>query len=318
MLIDFFYTLRAAKLPVSVREYLNVLEALQANVVGPASDSCSIDDFYHLSRTVMVKDEKHYDKFDKAFGAYFKGVEMLTDFTKEVPLEWLQKVLEKELTPEQIAAIEKMGWDELMETLKKRLEEQKERHEGGNKWIGTGGTSPFGNGGQNPQGIRIGGKGGQRSAVKVWEQRAYRDYDILDTYEAGMVLTGSEVKSLREGNAQIAEGYARVQRGEMWIDGIHIPPYTNAIGFGAHDPDRERKLLLNRAEIDKLDMRTAQGGLTIVPLRLYWKNGRAKIELGLAKGRTKGDKRQHMAERDADREMQTEFNRANKYGDGHH
>jgi len=95
MLIDFFYTLRAAKLPVSVREYLNVLEALQANVVGPASDACSIDDFYHLSRTLMVKDEKHYDKFDKAFGAYFKGVEMLTDFTKEVPLEWLQKNIRK-------------------------------------------------------------------------------------------------------------------------------------------------------------------------------------------------------------------------------
>ena len=146
-------------------------------------------------------------------------------------------------------------------------------------------------------------------------KRAYRDYDILDTYEAGMVLTGSEVKSLREGgNAQIAEGYARVQRGEMWLDGIHIPPYTNAIGFGAHDPDRTRKLLMNRAEIDKLDARVAQGGLTVVPLRLYWKEGRAKIEIGLAKGRTKGDKRQHMAERDADREIQTAFNRANKYG----
>jgi SsrA-binding protein len=101
----------------------------------------------------------------------------------------------------------------------------------------------------------------------------------------------------------------------MWLDGIHIPPYTNAIGFGAHEPDRQRKLLLNRAEIDKLDQRVAQGSLTIVPLRLYWKDGRAKIELGLAKGRTKGDKRQHMAERDADREIQTEFNRANKYGD---
>lgn len=146
-------------------------------------------------------------------------------------------------------------------------------------------------------------------------KRAYRDYDILDTYEAGMVLTGSEVKSLREGNAQIAEGYAKVQDGEMWLDGIHIPPYTNAIGYGAHDPDRTRKLLLNRAEIDKLDARTAQGGLTIVPLRLYWKEGRVKMELGLAKGRTKGDKRQHMAERDADREMMTAFNRANKYGD---
>jgi SsrA-binding protein len=144
-------------------------------------------------------------------------------------------------------------------------------------------------------------------------KRAYRDYEILDTYEAGMVLTGSEVKSLREGNAQIAAGYARVRRGEMWIDGIHIPPYTNAIGFGAHEPGRERKLLLNRSEIDKLDMRTAQGGLTIIPLRLYWKDGRAKMELGLAKGRTKGDKRHNLAERDADREIETAFNRAQKY-----
>jgi uncharacterized protein with von Willebrand factor type A (vWA) domain len=107
MLIDFFYTLRAAKVPVSVREYLTLLEALQANVVGPTADSCSIDDFYHLSRTVMVKDEKHFDKFDKAFGAYFKGVEMLTDFTKDVPLDWLQKILEKELTPEQKRPLKK-------------------------------------------------------------------------------------------------------------------------------------------------------------------------------------------------------------------
>ena len=183
MLIDFFYTLRSAKLPVSVKEYLTLLEALQANVVGPNSDASSMDDFYHLSRMILVKDEKHFDKFDKAFGAYFKGVEMLTDFTADVPLEWLKKTLENELTPEQKAAIEKMGWDELMETLKKRLEEQKERHQGGNKWIGTGGTSPFGNGGYNPQGIRIGGKGANKSAIKVWEQRAYQDYD--DAVELG-------------------------------------------------------------------------------------------------------------------------------------
>ena len=183
MLIDFFYTLRSAKLPVSVKEYLTLLEALQANVVGPNSDASSMDDFYHLSRMILVKDEKHFDKFDKAFGAYFKGVEMLTDFTADVPLEWLKKALENELTPEQKAAIEKMGWDELMETLKKRLEEQKERHQGGNKWIGTGGTSPFGNGGYNPQGIRIGGKGANKSAIKVWEQRAYQDYD--DAVELG-------------------------------------------------------------------------------------------------------------------------------------
>jgi uncharacterized protein with von Willebrand factor type A (vWA) domain len=204
MLIDFFYTLRAAKLPVSVKEYLTLLEALQAQVVGPGSDACSLDDFYFLSRLILVKDEKHYDKFDRAFGAYFKGVEMLTDFTKEVPLEWLEKILQKELTPEQKAAIEKMGWDELMETLKKRLEEQKERHEGGSKWIGTGGTSPFGNGGYNPQGIRIGGKGGNRSAVKVWDQRSYRDYD--DTQELGTRNIKVALRRLRrfarEGSAE--------------------------------------------------------------------------------------------------------------------
>ncbi len=204
MLIDFFYTLRAAKLPVSVKEYLTLLEALKKQVVGPGSDACSLDDFYFLSRLILVKDEKHYDKFDRAFGAYFKGVEMLTDFTKDVPLDWLEKILQKELTPEQKAAIEKMGWDELMETLKKRLEEQKERHEGGNKWIGTGGTSPFGNGGYNPQGIRIGGKGGNKSAVKVWDQRSYRDYD--DTQELGTRNIKVALRRLRrfarEGSAE--------------------------------------------------------------------------------------------------------------------
>ena len=178
MLIDFFYTLRAARLPVSVKEFLTLLDALRQGVIGP-----SVDDFYHLARLTLVKDEALFDKFDRAFAAYFKGVEMLTDFGKEVPLDWLQKVLEKELSPEEKAAIEKMGWDELMETLKKRLEEQKERHEGGNRWIGTGGTSPFGNGGYNPQGVRIGGQGRNKSAVKVWEQRAYRDYD--DSLELG-------------------------------------------------------------------------------------------------------------------------------------
>ena len=178
MLINFFYTLRAAKLPVSIREYLTLIEALKAGVIGP-----SVDEFYFLSRTTLVKDETQFDKFDRAFSAYFKGVELVTDFTKDIPLEWLKKTLERELTPEQKAAIEKMGWDELMETLKKRLEEQKGRHEGGNKWIGTGGTSPYGHGGYNPEGVRIGGKGGNRSAVKVWEQRAYADYD--DSLELG-------------------------------------------------------------------------------------------------------------------------------------
>ena len=206
MLIDFFYTLRSAKLPVSVKEYLSLLEAVQAGVVGPESDGrYGVDDFYYLSRTALVKDEKHYDKFDRAFAAYFKGVELLADFTKDIPLEWLRKNLELELSPEEKAKIEKMGWDELMETLKKRFEEQKERHEGGNRMIGTGGTSPFGANGYNPQGIRIGQeKGRNRSAVKVWDQRAYKDYD--DTQELGTrnikVALRRLRKFAREGNAE--------------------------------------------------------------------------------------------------------------------
>ncbi|MGE8317429.1 MAG: vWA domain-containing protein [Comamonas sp.] len=178
MLIDFFYTLRAAKLPVSVKELLVLLQALDKGLVGPRSeDAWSLEDFYFMARTALVKDEKLFDKYDMAFSSYFKGVEMLTDWQKELPEDWLRQVLERELSPEEKAALEAMGWDELMDTLKKRLEEQKERHEGGSKWIGTGGTSPFGHGGYNPRGIRIGGKSGQRSAVKVWEQRVYRDYD---------------------------------------------------------------------------------------------------------------------------------------------
>ena len=173
MLINFFYTLRAAKLKVSVKEYLMLLEAIHAGVI----DS-SVDQFYVLARATLVKDEALYDKFDRAFAAYFKGVELLTDFTQDIPLDWLQKKFELELSAADQAAIKQMGWDELMATLKKRFEEQKERHEGGSKMIGTGGTSPFGAHGYNPQGIRIGqDKSRHRSAVKVWDQRRFKDYD---------------------------------------------------------------------------------------------------------------------------------------------
>ena len=223
MLIDFFYTLRSAKLPVSVKEFLTLLEALQLGVVGPnspepegdgAATGYQIDDFYYLSRTTLVKDEKHFDKFDRAFAAYFKGVELVTDFTKEIPLEWLRKNLELDLSPEERAKIEKMGWDELMATLKQRFEEQKERHEGGSKWIGTGGTSPFGAYGQNPQGIRIGQeKSRNRSAVKVWDQRAYKDYD--DTQELGTrnikVALRRLRKFAREGHAEELDLHDTIQ-----------------------------------------------------------------------------------------------------------
>lgn len=179
MLIDFFFTLRDAKLPVSVKEYLALLEALQKQVIGP-----SLDEFYYLARMTLVKDEKHFDKFDQAFGAYFNGIDQALENHPEIPRDWLEQRLQRELTPEEKAKIEAMGGlDKLMERLKQLLDEQKERHQGGNKWIGTGGTSPFGNGGYNPEGIRIGGDGGNRSAVKVWDARAYRDYD--DEVELG-------------------------------------------------------------------------------------------------------------------------------------
>lgn len=149
-----------------------LLEAMEKGLI-----SLSLDDFYFLSRTIMVKDEAHYDKFDKAFGLYFKGIDTIFEKRPDIPLDWLMKRMERELSDEQKAAIEKFGYDKLMDRLQELLKEQKERHEGGNKWIGTGGTSPFGNGGTNPEGIRIGGKGGSRTAVKVWEARAFRDYD---------------------------------------------------------------------------------------------------------------------------------------------
>jgi uncharacterized protein with von Willebrand factor type A (vWA) domain len=172
MLIDFFFTLKDARIPVSIKEFLILLEAMQKNVISP-----NIDDFYYLSRTTLVKDEANYDKFDKAFGSYFKGIETIFEKNPEIPLDWLMKRMQRELTPEQKAALEKFGYDKLMDRLKELLKEQHERHEGGNKWIGTGGTSPFGNSGYNPEGIRIGGESKNRSAVKVWDERTYKDYD---------------------------------------------------------------------------------------------------------------------------------------------
>ena len=152
MLIDFFLKLKSHKLPVSVKEYLTLLEAMDKKVIGP-----SIDQFYYLSRTALVKDEANYDKFDRAFAEFWQGVETIPGIESQIPLEWLLKQVELTLTEEEKKQIAAMGgWEKLMETLKQRLEEQKGRHQGGSKWIGTGGTSPFGAYGYNPQGIRIG------------------------------------------------------------------------------------------------------------------------------------------------------------------
>src|SRR5437879_1549919 len=180
MLTGFFLKLKSHKLPVSIKEWLTLLEAMQKDVISP-----SIDEFYYLSRTALVKDEKNFDKFDRAFGEYFKGIESVAGAEFDVPLEWLLKQAELNLSPEEKALFaNEGGWEKLMETLKKRLEEQKGRHQGGNKWIGTAGTSPFGAYGYNPEGIRIGQeKSRNRSAVKVWDAREYRNLD--DSVELG-------------------------------------------------------------------------------------------------------------------------------------
>ncbi|CAN5767499.1 SsrA-binding protein SmpB [soil metagenome] len=143
-------------------------------------------------------------------------------------------------------------------------------------------------------------------------RRARHDYGIVDTVEAGLVLVGSEVKSLRLGHVQIADAFAREQGGELWLEGMHIAPYSFANGVGAHDPDRRRKLLLHRDEIERLQARIAQERLALVPLRLYFKEGRAKVELGLGKGRQRADKRQAIAERDSEREIQRALGRSRK------
>ena len=179
MLIDFFLHLKARKLPVSTKEFLTLLEAVQSGLAGH-----SMEDFYFLARASLVKDESQFDRFDQAFGEYFKGIEAIPGLEVDLPEEWLKAMMQKHLSPEEKAKLEKLGWDKLMEEFKKRLQEQKGRHQGGSKWVGTGGTSPFGNKGFHPEGIRVGGESaGNRTAVKVWDQREYRNLD--DSVELG-------------------------------------------------------------------------------------------------------------------------------------
>ncbi|MCF8473609.1 MAG: VWA domain-containing protein [Emcibacter sp.] len=194
MFTNFFLKLRDHGVPVSLQEYLILMEAMQAGLA-----NYSITDFYYLSRTTLVKNESNLDKFDQIFGHCFKGLEApeAENLLAEIPEEWLRKLAEKFLTPEEMAKIEAMGdWDKLMETLKKRLEEQKERHQGGNKWIGTAGTSPFGAYGYNPEGVRIGqNESRHKRAVKVWDKREFRNLD--DNVELGTRNIKVALKRLR-------------------------------------------------------------------------------------------------------------------------
>jgi len=225
MLAGFFLRLKEAKLPVSIKEYLTLIEGMHKHVISP-----SIDEFYYLARMTLVKDEANFDKFDRAFGEFFNGIESLTGVDVDIPLEWLLKQAELKLSDEEKAKIEALGgWEKLMEALKKRLEEQKERHQGGSKWIGTAGTSPFGAYGYNPEGIRIGQQGSRnRSAVKVWDKREYQNLD--DSVELGTrnikVALRRLRKFAREGAPEELDLDATIDktaRNAGWLD-LHMRP----------------------------------------------------------------------------------------------
>lgn len=196
MFLPFFLELKAARVPVSLREYLTLLEGMDAGLV-----TYDVEGFYYLARAALVKDERHIDRFDQVFGHVFKGLESVSGEggvdVANIPEEWLRKLAEKHLTEEEKKQVEALGgFDKLMETLKKRLEEQKGRHQGGNKWIGTGGTSPFGAYGYNPEGVRIGQETSRhRRAVKVWDKREFKNFD--DSVELGTRNIKVALKRLR-------------------------------------------------------------------------------------------------------------------------
>ena len=224
MFFNFMDELRAAGIPASLKEHLVLLEALDKEVIQRRPE-----EFYYLSRATFVKDEGLLDRFDQVFSKVFKGLE--TDYgteEQEIPLEWLKAVAQKYLSEEEMAKIESLGdWDQIMETLKERLAEQEKRHEGGSKWIGTGGTSPYGNSGFNPEGVRIGGEGGQKKAIKVWDKREFQNLDSskqLGTRNIKVALRRLR-KFAREGSAdeldidRTVEGTAK----QGWLD-IHMRP----------------------------------------------------------------------------------------------
>ncbi|MEM9734438.1 MAG: VWA domain-containing protein [Pseudomonadota bacterium] len=234
MFTNLFYSLREAKVPISLREYLTLLEAMEKQVA-----LWDVEEFYFLARSALVKDERNIDKFDRVFAQVFKGLEAVsgTEAVNEqaIPEEWLRRMADKHLSDEEKAQIEALGgFEKLMETLKKRLEEQEKRHQGGSKWIGTGGTSPFGAGGYNPEGVRIGQKEGRHGrAVKIWDKRTFRDLD--DTIELGTRNIKVALKRLRrwarEGEADEFDlsGTIRATAENGYLDVKTRPERRNAV-----------------------------------------------------------------------------------------
>lgn len=230
MFLSFIEELRAAGIPASLKEHLMLLEALDRDVIENTPEA-----FYYLARATFVKDEGLLDRFDQVFAKVFRGATAAYGVEQaEIPEEWLRAIAEKYLSAEEMAAIKSLGsWEEIMETLKKRLEEQHERHQGGNKWIGTGGTSPYGNSGYNPEGVRIGGESTHKRAIKVWEQREFRNLD--NTRELGTRNIKVAMRRLRrfarEGAAEELDldatiaGTAR----QGWLDVRMRPERHNAV-----------------------------------------------------------------------------------------
>ena len=233
MMTEFFFKLRQAGIPVSLTEFLTLLEALNQRVTAH-----SVEDFYYMARAALVKDERHYDRFDQVFGSHFKGVATLFDemVGATVPLEWLHRLAELTLSDEDKALIESLGgWEKLMETFAQRMAEQEERHQGGNKWIGTAGTSPFGAYGYNPEGIRMGQETSRhRRAVKVWDRREFRNLD--DTVELGTRNIKVALRRLRrfarEGAAQeldLDDTIRSTARNAGYLDLKMVPERHNAV-----------------------------------------------------------------------------------------
>jgi len=231
MFIEFFHQLKAASIPVTLKEYLTLMAAMDADIA-----EGKVENFYYLSRISLVKDERHLDKFDQVFGHVFKGLEELPEEdVTDIPEEWLRKLSEKFLSEEEKAEIEALGgWEKIMEELKKRLEEQKKRHQGGSKWIGTGGTSPFGAYGYNPAGIRIGQKESRhRRAIKVWDKREFKDLD--DSVELGTRNIKIALRRLRkfarEGSAEELDldGTIKGTANKGYLDIQMVPERRNTI-----------------------------------------------------------------------------------------
>jgi uncharacterized protein with von Willebrand factor type A (vWA) domain len=231
MLIEFFLKLKEGGVPCSTKEFLMLLQAFEKQVIFG-----SVEDFYHLARTCLVKDEKYFDRYDRVFAAYFKGIVDVDILQANLPEEWLRKLAEKVLSDEEKKLIESLGgWEKLMETLKKRLEEQKGRHQGGSKWIGTAGTSPFGAYGYNPEGVRIGqDKSRNRKAVKVWDKREYKNYD--DSVELGVRNIKIALRKLRKfartgapEELDMDDTIRSTAKNAGWLDLKMVPERHNAV-----------------------------------------------------------------------------------------